>query len=106
MLEITDRAYVELQRLGREHLASPRQAVRLHTDMAGGLAMSIDAPHPGDSVFRREHAVLLIVEGRLSHSLAERVLDFPAPMDRGSKGEFTLHRRTPEPPQRAAAGSP
>lgn len=106
MLEVTDRAYVELERLLRENVARPRQAVRLHADEAGGLAMSIDAPHPGDSLFRREHTLLLIVEGRLSRALAQRVLDFPAPPDRISTGGFTLYPWRAELPQPAAPGNP
>ena len=93
MLEITDRARVELKRLQQDNLAGPRQAVRLRA-CDGKLSLTIDAPHPGDSLFRHEHALVLIVEQGLSASLAQRVLDFPGPADRGSRGGFTLYRWT------------
>jgi hypothetical protein len=41
---------------------------------------------------------VLIVEQGLSASLAQRVLDFPGPADRGSGGGFTLHLWTPAVP--------
>jgi hypothetical protein len=85
MLEITDRACSELTRLQRDNLAGPRQAVRLAA-RDGKLAMTIDAPHPGDSLFRYEHALVLIVEKGLSASLAQRVLDFPGPGNRAAGG--------------------
>jgi Fe-S cluster assembly iron-binding protein IscA len=92
MVQLTERASAELQRLLTEHLARPHQGVRLRLDSAGDLAMTIDNPHPGDSVIRRDHVPVLIVDGRLSLSLAQRVLDFPvAPPSRGG---FTLGWRT------------
>ena len=44
---------------------------------------------------RRHESVLLIVEGRLSPHLTDRVLDVPAG-DAGTRGEFTLRPKTPE----------
>ena len=96
MLEITDRARSELQRLQRDNLAGPRQAVRLRA-RDGKLSMTIDAPHPGDSLFRHQHALVLIVEQGLSTSLARRVLDFPGPADRAACGGFTLQLWTSRP---------
>jgi Fe-S cluster assembly iron-binding protein IscA len=87
MLEITDRAADELARLLRQNTPGVRQAVRLSVNSSGMLAMTIDVPHAGDTLVRRNEAVLLIVEGRLSPQLASRVLDVP-----GADGQrqFTL----------------
>src|SRR5438105_10985873 len=90
MLDITARASTELQRLLQHNVARPHQAVRLRARDDGSLAMTIDVPHLGDSLFRREHALVLIVERGLSARLAQRVLDFPGPPD-SSPGGFTLH---------------
>lgn len=89
MLEVTDRAHTELQRLLRANLTRPHQAVRLRVDGAGSLNMTIDVPHAGDTIVRRELDAMLIVDGRLSPALAGRVLDFRA-ADGASKNEFTL----------------
>ena len=40
--------------------------------------MTIDVPHAGDSVIRRDNVPILIVDARLAQTLASRVLDFPA----------------------------
>ncbi len=93
MVQITERAGAELRRLLAEHFARPQQGVRLRLNNEGGLAMAIDVPHNGDSVFRRDNAPVLIVDGRLAATLAQRVLDFPegSATTRG----FTLGWRTP-----------
>jgi hypothetical protein len=70
-----------------------RQAVRLALKPSGGLAMTIDVPHPGDTLVRRNASVLLIVEGRLSPQLTNRVLDVPA-TDPGVRRHFTLEAKT------------
>jgi hypothetical protein len=72
--------------------------VRLRLNDAGDLAMTIDVPHSGDSVIRRDNLPVLIVDGRLAQRLAHRVLDFPAAP--GGSGGFTLGWRsqTPAPP--------
>jgi Fe-S cluster assembly iron-binding protein IscA len=92
MVQITERASTELRRLLTDHIARPQQGVRLRLNQAGGLAMTIDVPHAGDSVIRRDNLPVLIVEGRLAARLADRVLDYPATADTG--GGFTLHWRT------------
>jgi Fe-S cluster assembly iron-binding protein IscA len=97
MVQITERAGTELQRLLSEHFARPQQGVRLRLDQGGGLGMTIDVPHAGDSVIRRDHAPLLIVDGRLAASLAQRVLDFPLPSE--AKRGFTLGWRTASAPR-------
>jgi Fe-S cluster assembly iron-binding protein IscA len=88
MLVITERAADQLARLRSQNVPGIRQAVRLSMDRSGTLVMTIDVPHAGDTLVRRDQAVLLIVEGRLSLRLAGRVLDVP-----GAAGgrEFTLH---------------
>ena len=78
MVQLTERARVELRRLLVEHLARPQQGVRLRLNQEGGLAMTIDVPHAGDSVIRRDNVPILIVDARLAQTLASRVLDFPA----------------------------
>jgi hypothetical protein len=96
MVQLTERACQELERLLRDHLAGARQGVRLGLDPAGHLKMTIDGPHLGDSVVRRGAAPLLIVDARLSRTLGPRVLDFPGPLDgRPSRG-FVLGWRPPE----------
>ncbi len=93
MVQITERATVELRRLLADNFARPQQGVRLRLDQAGDLTMTIDVPHSGDSIIRRDNVPLLIVEGRLSIRLAQRVLDFPAT----SRGSFTLAWRAASP---------
>jgi Fe-S cluster assembly iron-binding protein IscA len=95
MVQITERAGVELRRLLTEHFARPHQGVRLRLNQAGHLAMTIDVPHDGDSVIRRDNVAVLIVEGRLSSTLAKRVLDFPGS---SVKTGFTLAWRLPGAP--------
>ena len=89
MVRITERAGVELRRLLTDHLARPRQGVRLRLDKEGHLAMTIDVPHAGDSIIRRDNLPVLIVDGRLGSRLAQRVLDFP-PSANPRGGGFTL----------------
>jgi hypothetical protein len=70
----------------------PQQGVRLRLNEAGGLAMTIDASHSGESVIRRDNLPVLIVKKRLAQRLAHRVLAFPtAP---GGDGGFTLGWRS------------
>src|SRR5215472_6469161 len=78
MVHITERASAELRRLLTDNFARPQQGVRLRLNEAGDLAMTIDVPHSGDSVIRRDNLPVLIVDGRLALRLAHRVLDFPA----------------------------
>jgi Fe-S cluster assembly iron-binding protein IscA len=99
MVQITDRANAELRRLLTDHFARPQQGVRLRLNQTGGLAMTIDVPHAGDSIIRRDTLPVLIVDARLAARLAERILDFPAESDGG--GGFTLRWRTPPPPRSA-----
>ena len=89
MLEVSDRAAEGLAQLLNQNMAGVRQSVRLGLDPSGGLAMTIDAPHAGDTLVHRHDAVLLIVEGRLSPLLMNRVLDVPAG-DVGARRHFTL----------------
>jgi Fe-S cluster assembly iron-binding protein IscA len=86
MVQITERASAELRRLLADNLARPQQGVRLRLNQAGDLAMTIDVPHSGDSIIRRDNIPVLIVDGRLAARLAQRVLDFPL----ASRGGFTL----------------
>src|SRR6516164_11848128 len=91
MVQITERANAELRRLLTDHFARPQQGVRLRLNEAGGLAMTIDVPHSGDSIIRRDNLPVLIVDGRLTTRLAQRVLDFPS----ASGGGLTLRWRAP-----------
>ena len=93
MVQITERASVELRRLLTDNLARPQQGVRLRLNEHGGLAMTIDVPHSGDSIIRRDNLPVLIVDGRLATRLAQRVLDFPA----STRGGFTLAWRVLSP---------
>jgi len=86
MVQITERASAELRRLLTDNCARPQQGVRLRLNQAGDLAMTIDVPHSGDSIIRRDNLPVLIVDGRLAARLAQRVLDFPS----ASGGGFTL----------------
>jgi Fe-S cluster assembly iron-binding protein IscA len=94
MVQITERASTELRRLLTDNFARPQQGVRLRLNNAGDLAMTIDVPHSGDSIIRRDNLPVLIVDGRLSTRLAQRVLDFPAPSS-GARSGFTLRWRAP-----------
>jgi Fe-S cluster assembly iron-binding protein IscA len=88
MVQITERASAELRRLLTDHFARPQQGVRLGLNQDGHLKMTIDVPHSGDSIIRRDNVPVLIVDGRLALRLAMRVLDFP------SGSGFTLGWRT------------
>ena len=88
MVQLTERAGAELRRLLAENVARPHQGVRLRLNEVGDLAMTIDVPHAGDSVIRRDNTPVLIVDARLAGRLAMRVLDFP--MAPGGRGSFTL----------------
>lgn len=81
MLEITERAENELHALLSRNKARPHQSVRLSLDDGSKLRMTIDTPHAGDVVVRRQAEVLLIVLGTLSAALADRVLDFRSRQD-------------------------
>jgi hypothetical protein len=95
MVQITERASTELRRLLTNNFARPQQGVRLRLNDAGDLTMTIDVPHSGDSIIRRDNLPVLIVDGRLATRLAQRVLDFPASSAAG--GGFTLRWRGPSP---------
>ncbi len=99
MVQLTERASTELRRLLTEHFARPQQGVRLRLNEVGGLRMTIDIPHAGDSVIRRDNVPVLIVDGRLSSTLAQRVLDFGGGVENGHG--FTLGWRTASPPTTA-----
>ena len=99
MVQITEGASTELRRLLTDHLARPQQGVRLRLNQAGGLAMTIDVPHAGDSIIRRDNLLVLIVDARLATRLAERILDFPGGPESG--GGFTLRWRAPLAPPSA-----
>jgi Fe-S cluster assembly iron-binding protein IscA len=95
MVQITERASAELRRLLTDNFARQQQGVRLRLNQAGDLAMTIDVPHAGDSIIRRDNLPVLIVDGRLATRLAQRVLDFPSPSGAG----FMLRwrQRLPDP---------
>ena len=95
MVQLTERAHTELRRLLTEHFARPQQGVRLRLNQDGGLAMTIDVPHAGDSVIRRDNVPVLIVDARLSSSLAQRVLDFRGSGPTGASKGSTLGWRGP-----------
>jgi Fe-S cluster assembly iron-binding protein IscA len=96
MVQLTERASAELRRLLSAHLARPHQGVRLRLKNEGGLALTIDVPHAGDSVIRRDNVPVLIVDARLATTLSMRVLDFPVQSE--AKRGFTLGwRGQPEP---------
>jgi hypothetical protein len=98
MVQLTERAHTELRRLLTEHFARPQQGVRLRLNTDGGLAMTIDVPHAGDAVIRRDNLPVLIVDARLSMLLVQRVLDFGGPSSGGASTGFTLGwRRTAGP---------
>lgn len=86
MVQVTERATTELRQLLTNNFARPQQGVRLRLNQAGDLAMTIDVPHSGDSVIRRDNVPILIVDGRLATRLARRVLDYPSASGSG----FTL----------------
>ena len=98
MVQITERAGAELRRLLTDNFARPQQGVRLRLNQAGDLAMTIDVPHLGDSIIRRDNLPVLIVDGRLATRLAQRVLDCPSTSGTG----FTLRWRASVPNSTAA----
>jgi Fe-S cluster assembly iron-binding protein IscA len=97
MVQITERASVELRRLLTDQLARPQQGVRLRLNPTGHLAMTIDVPHSGDSIIRRDNLPVLIVDGQLAGRLAQRVLDFPAASSGGSGFTLAWRQSVPDP---------
>jgi hypothetical protein len=68
--------------------------VRLRLNQVGDLAMTIDVPHAGDSIIRRDNVPVLIVDGRLATRLAQRALDFPSAS--GARFRAALAQRVTE----------
>ena len=66
--------------------------MRLRLNTAGGLALTIDVPHAGDSVIRRDNMLVLIVEARLASSLSQRVLDFPTQSQAAPRRSHSVRR--------------
>src|ERR1044071_6752720 len=97
MVQVTERASAELQRLLRDNFARPHQGVRLRLNQAGDLAMTIDVPHAGDSISRRDNLPVLIVDGRLAMRLAQRILDFPSTPGSGFTLRWRAKLSVPEP---------
>jgi len=93
MVQLTERASAELQRLLVDHVARPQQAIRLRLNEVGDLRMTIDVPHPGDSVIRQDFVPVLIIDARLAVRLSMRVLDFSS----GTGGGFKLGWRSATP---------
>jgi len=90
MVQITEPAHTELRRLLAENSARPQQGIRLRLDDGGALKMTIDVPHAGDSVIRRDNVPVLIVDARLAPSLVPRVLDFQNSVEGKTRRGFTL----------------
>jgi len=97
MVQLTESASAELRRLLTNHMARPTQGVRLRLNEVGGLAMTIDVPHSGDSIIRRDNMPVLIVDGRLSTRLSQRILDYSDAS--GAVGGFKLRWQTLQPPE-------
>jgi hypothetical protein len=95
MVLVTARATAELCRTLADNFARSHQSVRLRLDQAGGLGMTIDVPHMGDSIIPRDNFPVLTVDRRLATRLAQRVLDFPPPT--ATTAGFTLRWRGPTP---------
>ncbi|MDP9222394.1 MAG: hypothetical protein M3P18_00785 [Actinomycetota bacterium] len=93
MVRITERAATALQELLVTNEAPPDSGVRLAPNTRGDLSMSVDAPHAGDEVVRREEdaSPVLIVDSAVIEDLQEMVVDYEsAEDDHQTPGGFVL----------------
>ena len=78
--------------VGRSSTWSAGRSKSVRLNEVGDLAMTIDLPHSGDSIIRRDNLPVLSIDGRLAQRLAQRVLDCPSAS--GGRGGFTLGWRS------------
>jgi Fe-S cluster assembly iron-binding protein IscA len=93
MVRVTERAATALQVLLATNAAPPDSGVRLAPNARGDLGMSVDAPHAGDEVVRREEDAtpVLIVDSAVVEDLQEMVVDYEsAEDDHQTPGGFVL----------------
>jgi hypothetical protein len=99
MVRITERAAVQLQGVLLGNNVLPGQGMRLAANATGGLAMTIDAPHEGDVVIRREETPVLIVARTVAARLTDAVVDCEAVEENGRMWPGLVLRRRARPGQ-------
>jgi Fe-S cluster assembly iron-binding protein IscA len=93
MVQVTERAATALQELLATNEAPPDSGVRLAPNASGNFSISVDAPHAGDEVVRREGdpAPMLIVDSAVVEDLVAMVVDYEsAEDDHQTPGGFVL----------------
>ena len=82
MIEVTERARHELQRILLGKVDMPQARLRLLSNEKGTLGLGIDIEVPGDQIVEYEGSSILVVESRLAASLRGVTID----VDETSKG--------------------
>ena len=75
MLDVTERARQELNRILSENADSPESGLRLTISGEQQLRLAIDTEMPGDQIVEHEGSKVLLVETELAISLKEFTLD-------------------------------
>ena len=75
MVDVTERAKRELQRLLSEKVDMPQARLRVMENSRGGLGIGIDVEIPGDRVVEYKGSNLLVVEPELASRLKDVTID-------------------------------
>jgi len=75
MIEVTERARHELQRILLDKVDMPQARLRLLSNGQGTLGLGIDIEVPGDQIVEYEGLNILVVESGLAASLRGVTLD-------------------------------
>ena len=75
MVDVTERAKRELQRLLSEKVDMPQARLRVMENSRGGLGIGIDVEIPGDRVVEYKGSNLLVVEPELASRLKGVTID-------------------------------
>lgn len=86
MLTVTEAASAHMARMLTEAQAPDDAALRI-VPADGGLAVRVDSEHEGDATFAHEGKTVLLLDTKMSDSLAERTLDV---QDSGEGPRLTL----------------
>ena len=81
MVRVTERATTALQQLLDTNDAPAAAGVRLTPTDRGDLGMTIDEPHPGDEIIRRDQTPVLIVDSVVADRVADLEVDYQSPDD-------------------------
>jgi Fe-S cluster assembly iron-binding protein IscA len=99
MITVTERAAARLQQAVATRDVPEGQGMKLVPQGPGSVGLTIAAPEAGDEVVRHEDAPVLIVDGRLTDSLAGAEIDCRESVEGGqARVEYTIRRPAPGAP--------